>query len=68
MRKGEIARNMQFPFSHNVFYRYISLVRQIALLCGNGLALPQTTILDSLNLKEFIDDNFELNENGGKLP
>ena len=26
-----------FSFSHNVFYSYISLVRQNAVLCGNGL-------------------------------
>ena len=25
------------PFSHNVFHSYISLVRQNAVLCGNGL-------------------------------
>ena len=27
-----------FSFSHNVFYSYISLVRQNAALCGNGLS------------------------------
>ena len=35
VRKGEIASN--FSFSHNVFYGYISLVRQNVALCGNGL-------------------------------
>ena len=27
----------QFSFSHKVFYSYISIVRQNAILCGNGL-------------------------------
>ena len=38
VRKGEIACNKQFfPFSHNVFQSCISLVRQNAAFCGNGL-------------------------------
>ena len=28
-----------FSFSHNVFYGYISLVRQNAVLCGNGVKM-----------------------------
>ena len=35
VRKGEIAR-------HNVFHSYISLVRQNAALCGDGLTLYHT--------------------------
>ena len=35
VRKGEIAH-------HNVFHSYISLVRQNAALCGNGLTLYHT--------------------------
>ena len=31
-----------FSFSHNVFYSYISLVCQNAVLCGNGLMLFPT--------------------------
>ena len=37
VRKGEIACSSNFSFSHNVFHSYISLVRQNAALCGNGL-------------------------------
>ena len=37
VRKGEIACDKQFLFSHNVFHSYISLVCQNAALCGNGL-------------------------------
>ena len=37
VRKGEIACYKQFSFSHNVFHSYISLMRQNAALCGNGL-------------------------------
>ena len=38
-RKGEIACYKHFPFSHNVFHRFISSVRQNAALCGNGLSV-----------------------------
>ena len=37
VRIGEIACDKQFSFSNKVFHSYISLVRQIAALCGNGL-------------------------------
>ena len=37
VRKGENACYKQFSFSHNVFHSYISLMRQNATLCGNGL-------------------------------
>ena len=37
VRKGEIACYKQFLLSHNVFHSYISLVRQNAVLGGNGL-------------------------------
>ena len=47
VRKGEIACYKQFLLSHNVFHRYISLVRQNAALCGNGLTLYHT--IPSLN-------------------
>ena len=32
------------PFSHNVFHSYISLMRQNAALCGNGLMTAQTLL------------------------
>ena len=35
--KGEILVTSNFSFSHNVFHSYISLVREIVALCGNGL-------------------------------
>ena len=35
MKKLLVTSN--FSFSHNVFHSYISLVRQHAVLCGNGL-------------------------------
>ena len=34
-KKRVVTRN--FSFSHHVFYSYISLVCQNAVLCGNGL-------------------------------
>ena len=38
VREGEIACYKQFLFfSHNVFYSYMSLMRQNLALCGNGL-------------------------------
>ena len=46
VRKGEIACYKQllvtsnFSFSHNVFHSYISLMRQNAALCRNGLSHP----------------------------
>ena len=62
MRKGEIACYKQFfPFSHNVFYSYISFVRQNAVLCGNGLnPLSDDKILVLVNLKAFADDKFSI--------
>ena len=35
--KGEIACTSNFSFSHNVFKRLLSQVRQKVSLCGNGL-------------------------------
>ena len=37
------------------------------LKSGKGLTLSQTTNFNSSILKEFADDNFEIDENGGKL-
>ena len=42
MRKGEIAFDKQFSFSHNVFNNYISLLCQNAVLYGNWLTLCHT--------------------------
>ena len=36
-------------------------------LCGNGLTISQTIILDSSKLEEFVDNNFQFYENGGKF-
>ena len=38
MRKEEIFTS-NFSFSHNVFYSYMSSVRQSAVLCGNAFRL-----------------------------
>ena len=37
MRNGELLVTSNFSFSNNVFHSYISLVRQNAVLSGNGL-------------------------------
>ena len=42
-----------FSFPHNVFHSYISVVRQNAALCGNGL----TAIMEGLSV--FIADRLE---------
>ena len=55
-----------FSFSHNVFHSYISLVRQNAVLCGNGLACVQvdssrdTKILEFPRFNMSADDTFNL--------
>ena len=49
---------------------YFILNQSIILLYSNGLScypFPKRQILDSSKLKEFVDDNFELNENGRKF-
>ena len=35
--KDKLRGTRNFSFSHNVFYSYLSFVRQNAALCGNGL-------------------------------
>ena len=51
--KGEIACTSNFSFSHNVFKRLLSKVRQKVLLCGNGVA---TELLEEFSLTQmFID-------------
>ena len=37
-----------FSFSHNVFYSYISLVRQNAALCGNGDTLDKSILINNI--------------------
>ena len=37
--KGEIACTSNFSFSHNVFKRLLSQMRQTVSLCGNGLKI-----------------------------
>ena len=37
VRKEKLLDTSNFSFSHNVFHSYLSLVRQNAALCGNGL-------------------------------
>ena len=34
--KEKLLVKSNFSFSHTVFYSYVSLVRQNAVLCGNG--------------------------------
>ena len=42
MKKDNSQVTSNFPISHNVFHSFISLVRQNAVLCGNGLTLHHT--------------------------
>ena len=42
MKKDNSLVTSNFPISHNVFHSFISLVRQNAVLCGNGLTLHHT--------------------------
>ena len=61
VRKGEIACYKQFLFFSQCFPSYISLVRQNAVLCGNGFTLFQTTnFLDVAILKVFADNKLYL--------
>ena len=46
LEKEKLLVTGNFSFSYNVFHSYISLVRQNAALCGNGLS-PCVTELDS---------------------
>ena len=39
-------KTSNFSFSHNVFHSYISLVRQNAALCGNGLKAQLVLVTD----------------------
>ena len=65
-----------FSFSQNVFHSYISLERQNAVLCGNGIndynqvpqPFPRQQTLDSSKLQEFADDNLKFDDNGKKFP
>ena len=45
-----------FSFCHNVFHSYISLVRQNAVLCGNGLTYDEILAISILkaNTNKFI--------------
>ena len=53
----------------------LSFVCQNMVLCGNGLIsfsrlvepFPKHKILDSSQLKEFVDNNVKTDENGGKF-
>ena len=49
--KEEIARVSNFPFSHNVFKRLLSQVRQKVSLCGNGLKDHHSKLGDKTNHK-----------------
>ena len=51
LEKEKLLVTSNFSSSHNVFHGYIALVRQNAVLCGNGLTKnPQflTTIVDTI--------------------
>ena len=37
LEKEKLLVTSNFSFSHNVFHSYMFLVRQNAVLCGNGL-------------------------------
>ena len=53
VRIGEIVAS-NFSFSHNVFHRYISLVRQNTTLCGTGLTHSHTmTPFDASGKQDF---------------
>ena len=45
--KGEIACTSNFSFSHNVFKRLLSQMRQKVSLCGNGLILISSSLRPS---------------------
>ena len=51
-RKGILLVTSNFSFSHNVFHSYISSVRQIAALCGNGLT-TQSQVLTTPKERAF---------------
>ena len=53
MRKEKLLVTSCFFFSHNVFNSYISLVRQNALLCVNGLTAHWQPKVNNLD----VDDN-----------
>ena len=61
--------NSIFPFSHNVFKRFLSHACYKSALCGKGLikTFTKRQILDSSKLKEFADNNFKVDENGRKF-
>ena len=47
--KEKLLVSSNFAFSHNVFHNNISLVRQNAALCGNGLK-AETKIYRTLSI------------------
>ena len=49
----------KFSFSHNVLHSYITLVRQNAVLCGNGLNLAAAAYQQSVIM--FFSELLELN-------
>ena len=65
--KGEIARFEQFLLFPQCFQKACSQRRQKVSLCGNGLILYHIIQKDSSKLKDFADDNFYFDENGGKF-
>ena len=59
MRK-KLLETSNFSFFHNVFYSYISLMRQNAVMYGNGLTDDKN--LNWSKLKTFADDKTNVKE------
>ena len=57
--KEKLLVTSNFSFSHSVFHSYISLVRQNAALCGNGLKRYRTK---ESKLKSIVHVNIQFKE------
>ena len=62
VRKGEIAFTRNLSFFHNVFHSYISLVRQNAALCGNGLIIRRAVLLSQESSLNAQDSDYLLSQ------
>ena len=58
--KEKLLVTSNFSFSHGAFHSYISLVRQNAALCGNGLNLYQTTNFKRLQSERVYRRQFRI--------
>ena len=78
-KKEKLLVTSNFSVSHSVFKRLVTQTRKNQGLFGKGLKygdyydlthsqlFPKRQILDSSKLKEFADDNFKFDENGGEF-